>query len=71
MGTPPPRNIIDNQDFFVPIVQPDATPAKGWTLLLLACSAIAEIDCPSLLLVGPASNGAAAASSLARFAFRV
>src|SRR5262249_45761621 len=64
-------NAIDNNGFFAPIVQPGANPAKGWTLLLLPCSAIAEIGRRVSLLFRSSSNAAVTASSLVRFALLV
>jgi hypothetical protein len=56
LGTPPLKNTIDAQGFFGVIVPPDATAGKSGTLLLPFRAS---------------NSGAAAASSLARFAFLV
>jgi hypothetical protein len=56
LGTPLLKNTIDAQGFFVLIVPPDATAGKSGTLSLPFRAS---------------NSGAAAASSLARFAFLV
>jgi len=71
LGTPPKKTGVDSQGFFALIDPPDATAGKSGSLLLPSRSAIARIDYAHLLLFCASSNGAAEASSLARFAFFV
>jgi hypothetical protein len=56
LGTPAPENAVDDQGFFGLIVPPDATAGRSGTFLFLFRAS---------------NSGAAAASSLARFAFLV